>query len=1071
MRILIRLTDRKQMLADIPLLPTGLKGNFLQARLIPETVSWITENIQEVSHRSRALSYREMCRIFDVDITEDEKDRLLLCVAEAFETLAIKSGSPGEIGNLLTLMLAGLAYEAGNSPANAVLIAHEAFEVWEHKQDKQDDQDDEYPIQTLERKAFVSIFSLLIRDLNKATGVAREVLSQIEEIENETITLLENGKYSRGDLEHLVGHVLLLRGIMQLCVGLTDNTSVDLGFFDDSASIYEYLGNPSLWMISKLMGLAARKIYQAASFRLLADYFSEARERIYLHSLISDRRKIFRLWPSQVRAIKEDVLNPENLRIALSFPTSSGKTLIAESAIAKELLGNPDARCIYLASTRALVTEIERTLRKSLKPLGIKVGQISPSSELSPIDVDIAIEHRLLCLTPEKLDVFLRLEHEILSSIRLIVVDEGQLLEDFERGQLLEYAIIKLQLRFPNTKIIFLSAVVPNLGEISEWLGAQSYAHKAIRSNWRPTRLRIAEANLIQVERQEIADNKYLSHINALGRRIIKRCKVHYSDGEELDAFYVRFGEASNFSSNKQIICALSKSYEKRGSVLVLSTSKPRVEELVDLLAFDKELVDREDLRLLAHKIRREIDVGFSLAGYVERGVAYHHGDLPPRIRYQVERIARKNAFRFIVATTTLAEGVNLPVSTLIVDDLKFRYEVDGQWRSTTMPARQFWNLAGRAGRAFVDTEGHVILFNPDRFFDNQDEKRRYLDPNITLLEPVESVFLQLIKYLEKYYKKFLNFDFDGDPFEKLKAIQNYLLSLLDLEIELTDDISIDDAIDKICRHSLISYQRSASEDQKSHFRNFARWGLNVIAGQKDKPPELKRLIVRNGFSIKSSETLIETLEGFSSEDLQHCLEIRNEGGVLDSDKVIWLYKMAFDIWESIPKMHKDLPHHIIAFEWINGSSVGKIAADYFQSETRPLSKSSNYLYSTQTLNAAWGVSSVVAVIGYILHQRSVVTDPELIEHEISLLPAYSAYGVDSSIAAIFAARGVERFDSRILAEMMYDDYGIPKGEIFKSSDCIIWIKFQSNEHLRDAITARRGSFDAEIFDIIDEME
>ena len=1056
------------MLPNVPLLPTGLKGNFLQARLIPETGSWIKENTRETTHRSRAFSYREICRLFDIDLEQVEKEHLFLKVAEAFETLAIRTNQPDEKKYLLTLILAGLAYEVGNSPANAVLIAHKAFHLWEQEQDIQDE---EYPIQTLERQVFESIFSLLKKDLSQASGVAQQVLSQIKNIENETIDLFDKGEYSRGDIEHLVGLILLLRGIVQLTIGLTKHTHIDLKFFDDSADIYEHLGNSSLWMISKLMGLAARKSYQNASFQLLSDYFSEERERIYLQSLISDRRKIFQLWPSQARAIREDVLNPENLRVALSFPTSSGKTLIAESAIAKELLRDPDARCVYLASTRALVTEIERALRTSLKPLGIKVGQISATLELSPIDVDIDIEHRLLCMTPEKLDVFLRLEHEILNSIRLIVIDEGQLLEDFERGQLLEYAIIKLQLRFPNTKIIFLSAVVPNLEEISEWLGAQSYLHQAIRSDWRPTRLRIAEANLIPVGREDIANDEYLTHFNSLGRRITKRCKVHYSDGEELDAFYVRYGEASKYSSNKQIVCAISKSYEKRGSVLILSTSKPRVEDLVKILAIDEKSEDRKDLRLLAQKIRREIDDSFPLAGYIERGIAYHHGDLPPRIRYQLERLARKNAFKFIVSTTTLAEGVNLPVSTLIVDDLRFRSEVDGKWRWKTMQARQFWNLAGRAGRALMDTEGHVILFNPDRFFDSQEEKSRYLNPEISSLKPVNSVFLQIIQFLDARYRQYLAFEFDDDLFEHIKAIQNFLLALLDLEVELTDDISIEDAIEEISRLSLISYQESASEDHKTHFRNFVRWGLSVVAEQKDKPPELKRLIVRNGFSIKSSEMLIETLEEYASEDLLSYLEIRKENGELDPEKIIKLFQIAFEIRETIPRIHKDFPHQNIAFEWINGSSVGKTARNYFHDETRPLSEASNYLYSTQTLNAAWGVSSVVAVIGYILHQRGVVADPKLLEHEITLLPAYSAYGVDSSIAAIFAARGVERFDSRILAKMMYEDYRLQQGVIFQPADCISWIKSQPIERIREAIFVQRGSFDDELNDVIDEME
>ncbi|MEN8131934.1 MAG: hypothetical protein ABFS45_17480 [Pseudomonadota bacterium] len=80
--------------------------------------------------------------------------------------------------------------------------------------------------------------------------------------------------------------------------------------------------------------------------------------------------------------------------------------------------------------------------------------------------------------------------------------------------------------------------------------------------------------------------------------------------------------------------------------------------------------------------------------------------------------------------------------------------------------------LAGRAGRALVDTEGHVIILEPDRFFETQEEKNAFFNPRVSALEPVESVFLQLIKLLEGRYRQLLSFDYQSDPFRNVPAAE-----------------------------------------------------------------------------------------------------------------------------------------------------------------------------------------------------------------------------------------------------------------------------------------------------------
>src|SRR5262249_4671186 len=80
-----------------------------------------------------------------------------------------------------------------------------------------------------------------------------------------------------------------------------------------------------------------------------------------------------------------------------------------------------------------------------------------------------------------------------------------------------------------------------------------------------------------------------------------------------------------------------------------------------------------------------------------------HHGHLPARVRLAVEELARAEAMRLIVATTTLAQGINFPIKTVLVRGLQMG-------ETETVPPMTFWNICGRAGRAMKENEGQILF-------------------------------------------------------------------------------------------------------------------------------------------------------------------------------------------------------------------------------------------------------------------------------------------------------------------------------------------------------------------------
>ena len=120
------------------------------------------------------------------------------------------------------------------------------------------------------------------------------------------------------------------------------------------------------------------------------------------------------------------------------MPTSAGKTRIAELSILKTFLehpDNPEVKCVYIAPFRSLAVEIESTLRKGLRPLGIRVSEIYGGFDLSSTERRLVAETQVLIATPEKLDAIIRQDPDLLNEVRLVIIDEGHLAGQLsERG-------------------------------------------------------------------------------------------------------------------------------------------------------------------------------------------------------------------------------------------------------------------------------------------------------------------------------------------------------------------------------------------------------------------------------------------------------------------------------------------------------------------------------------------------------------------------------------------------------------------------------------------------------------
>ena len=426
-----------------------------------------------------------------------------------------------------------------------------------------------------------------------------------------------------------------------------------------------------------------------------AEHWSNLR-RNYVQRLRAGKRSAIELWPSQLEAVQRAVEPTDDLVVAL--PTSAGKTRIAELCILRTLAS--DQRVVYVTPLRALSAQVERDLSETFAPLGFSVSSLYGSAGVESGDAEPLREGKIVVSTPEKLDFALRNDNSIIDDVGLIVLDEGHMLGPNEREVRYEALVQRLLRRddADRRRVVCLSALFPTPEEMSDlvaWI-RQDDPGDPVHSMWRPTRQRFGVlrwmSNAARLDVKVEDESPFVPHFieAADPPEGSQRRKVFPSDKNELT-----LATAWRFVAQEKdvlVYCSLRKSVETLGR-LILKCIK---HEVLAPLAAPNE------------RIRNAMATGAEWLGEehpavqcLQHGVALHHGGLPRPFLTEVERLLRSGDCRLTVASPTLAQGLNLSASVLLVPSI---------WRNREIiPTAEFANVAGRAGRAFVDVEGLVL--------------------------------------------------------------------------------------------------------------------------------------------------------------------------------------------------------------------------------------------------------------------------------------------------------------------------------------------------------------------------
>lgn len=448
------------------------------------------------------------------------------------------------------------------------------------------------------------------------------------------------------------------------------------------------------------------------------------------------------LWPSQKLLGKAGLFAGRSG--VVQMPTSSGKTRSVEVILRSAFMADRTRVAVLVAPFRALCHEIATSLRHAFKGEDVKVNELSDALQLDFVDELAELlgqaaptTRHLMVLTPEKLLYVLRQEPTLVAHIGVAVYDEGHQFDTGPRGITYELLLTEIKgLLQASAQTVLISAVIKNAVAVGTWLvgtepnvvdgtGLLSTARSVAFATW-SERL----GQLLFFESDSYARPDYFVP------RSIEAQELQRREGDRTPRLFPQKGD----DAWKDVSLYLGIRLAPSGAVAVFCGRKDTASSLAKRavevyergfgLPAPAAASDANEIQSLIHLATQHFGADSSVAKAAALGVFVHHGTTPQGLRLSIEHAMQSELIKLVICTSTLAQGVNLPIRYLIVSGVN-----QGAERIKT---RDFQNLIGRAGRAGMHTEGLIIFADP-RVIDNNRREQWRLQAAIGLLKPENS--------------------------------------------------------------------------------------------------------------------------------------------------------------------------------------------------------------------------------------------------------------------------------------------------------------------------------------------
>ena len=750
-----------------------------------------------------------------------------------------------------------------------------------------------------------------------------------------------------------------------------------------------------------------------------------------------EHQAMFELLPPQRAALLEQgLLDQAKTAIVIDMPTSGGKTLLAQFRIL-QALNQFDADggwVAYVAPTRALTAQITRRLRRDFEPIGLRVEQLSGAIEVDAFEKELLTDQEkpfdVLVATPEKLSLVIR-NKGVPRPLALVVMDEAHNLETEARGLRIEFLLATIKRDCPQANFLLLMPYVESSETVARWLAQDVNAGKAISFSttaWKPNE-RIVGLYRAVTDDSERAGWRLEYETLTVTERAMKLRGTHRAGECKPIAVpkskVLASGQQTGFGLQTGAMAAVMSA---RGTSIAVANNINTVWNMARHAAGSVSKFDviPDNVRLVQDFLKTEVSQGFELITMLDHGVGVHHAGLSDEIRTLMEWLAESGHLRVLCATSTIAQGINFPVSSIF---LASRFVPQGR-QSVEMSPREFWNLAGRAGRIGHDSVGVVGLAEGK----DRDAIIDFIRRNTGALAS------RLVALLDDLAAQGQLNNLDAvlwqDQWEDFRCYVAHLWA---------EKKNLDAVL---------------AESEQLLRQTYGYTTLRNDPAQRDKADALlnaTKNYARRLADMPGAAELAD-LTGFSPEGVQKAMSgMRNLEEQLRPDD--WapesLFgdagRMAdlFGVMLKVPQLKQQLEEiggdgldhaHLsnITRDWVNGVRLEDIGKTYFaknieRSETEAFTDACKAIYRAIVNNGTWGVSALSRVSGMDFER---MTEAE--RRRINALPAMIYHGVRTEDAVLMRMNSAPRSVAEKLGSLYRDAfdgddgrYSVGKARIF----------------------------------------
>ena len=734
-----------------------------------------------------------------------------------------------------------------------------------------------------------------------------------------------------------------------------------------------------------------------------------------------EHQAMFELLPPQRAALLEQgLLDQAKTAIVVDMPTSGGKTLLAEFRILQALNQFDAVKgwVAYVAPTRALAAQITRRLRRDFEPIGLRVEQLSGAIEVDAFEEELLTDQArpfsVLVATPEKLSLVVR-NKKVPRPLALLVMDEAHNIENESRGLRIELLLATTKRDCPQANFLLLMPFVESADAVAHWLAQDVNAGKSISFSttaWKPNERIIGLYSAKEDDSERAGWRLEFETLSVTEKAMQLRGKHRAGGVKPLD-----IPKSKVLSKGKQIgttlqTAAMACVLSGRGTSIAVANQIDWVWGMARhaSAALPPFETVPDEVRLVQDFLRTEVGADFELISMLERGVGVHHAGLSDEIRSLMEWLAEAGQLRVLCATSTVAQGLNFPVSSIFLAS----HYVPKDGHSAPMSPREFWNLAGRAGRLGHDSVGVVGLAEAGR----RDEIIEFVSRSTGALA---SRLVELLDELEAHGRLQ-----DLDRVIYAPQWEDFRCYVAHLWAEKKNLDAVLAESEQLLRQTF-GYTTLRNDPSKRAKADTLLQATQSYARNLAENPGFANLADSTGFSpegVRQALTGLGNLENKLSRADWTPESLFGQAGKMSD---------LFGVMLKIPQLQQSLEEvggegfdhkHLanITKDWVNGKSLQEIAQSYFvkdqsDSETDAFTSACKALYRSIVNSGTWGVSALNRMSGLDFDSL-----PEVERRRMNALPAMIYHGVKTEDAVLMRMNSAPRSAAERLGEMYRRD-------------------------------------------------